>query len=58
MSLFFQQILAAVLVVSAVGYIAIHYFRKQKIKSGCGACRALEAVKSKSATAHERGKLV
>lgn len=45
MSLLLQQILATVIVVSAVGYITLHYIRK-KSKSGCGACKALKAVKN------------
>ncbi len=48
MSLLMQQILAALLTASAVGYIAIHYYRKKKNKTGCAACKALEGLRKKS----------
>ncbi len=52
MSLLFQQILATVLVASAIGYIVVHYFRKKKSKSGCASCKALGAVQKKSSDSH------
>ncbi len=48
MNMFFQQILATVIVVSAISFVAVLYYRKNKNKSGCAACKALGAVQKKS----------
>lgn len=39
-----QQIIAISILAAAVIYIVFHYWRKQKTKSGCAACKAMEAV--------------
>ncbi|MGH8015412.1 MAG: hypothetical protein ACREBV_04420 [Candidatus Zixiibacteriota bacterium] len=48
MNILMQQILAGVLILGAVTYVGFHYWKKQKVKSGCAACKALEAVQTKS----------
>jgi len=58
MSLLMQQILAAVLTVSAVGYMVVHCLRKNKSKSGCAACKALEAVQKKSSGGYKAERAV
>lgn len=47
MGLLLQQIAVAALLVLAAGYMIIHYWRKQKVKTGCAACKVLQAVQEK-----------
>jgi len=39
-----QEVIAFTILSGAVGYVTYHYWRKQKTKSGCAVCKAMDAV--------------